>query len=118
MNFLSCYYNRSILKPQHLHNSAPAPAAPVTLCFPSWAGVQVLKCNGLPVNNLEDLANAVESCKAKYLRLDLEYNQVVVLDNATAREATKAILETHCIPAAMSEDLRLAVAANNGKTKK
>mmetsp|Transcript_35789 Transcript_35789/g.90257 ORF Transcript_35789/g.90257 Transcript_35789/m.90257 type:complete len:557 (-) Transcript_35789:239-1909(-) len=93
-------------------------ASDITIGYEDIVNTQVLKCNGLPVNNLEDLANAVESCKAKYLRLDLEYNQVVVLDNATAREATKAILETHCIPAAMSEDLRLAVAANNGKTKK
>lgn len=82
------------------------------LSVPAFCCRQVLKCNGQEVNNLKDLASAVEGCKDKYLRLDLEYNQVVVLDYATAREATKAILETHCIPAAMSEDLQQAVSAS------
>jgi hypothetical protein len=39
-------------------------------------------------------------------RFDLDYNQTVVLD-AKQVEATAAdILATHCIPDAMSEDLR------------
>lgn len=94
-------------------------ASDITIGYEDIVNTQVLKCNGQSVNNLKDLANAVESCKGKYLRLDLDYNQVVVLDYASAQKATQDILETHCIPSAMSEDLKEAVAANNkGKGKK
>lgn len=65
----------------------------------------VLKCNGTAVNNLRDLVTAVETCNVRYIRLDLEYNQVVILELGKALEATKAILEMHCIPADRSSDM-------------
>lgn len=75
----------------------------------------------------------VESCEDEYLRFDLEYQQVqfsflphlsrvfkkfrliflsvlcrqvVVLKTKTAKVATSDILTTHCIPSAMSDDLK------------
>jgi len=36
----------------------------------------VLRVNNVPVKNLRGLAEAVQGCTEKYLRFDLEYNQV------------------------------------------
>jgi hypothetical protein len=97
--------------------------------------LQILALNGTPVRNLKQLANMVENCDEKFLRFDLEHQQVeihiasfmvvishercrcaynffiifeqlVVLEAKKAKEATAEILETHCIPSAMSDDLK------------
>mmetsp|Transcript_23092 Transcript_23092/g.64141 ORF Transcript_23092/g.64141 Transcript_23092/m.64141 type:complete len:556 (-) Transcript_23092:173-1840(-) len=81
-------------------------ASDINIGYEDIVNTQVLMCNRQAVNNLRDLVTAVEGCRdEKYIRLDLEYNQVVVLERGPAEEATKAILETHCIPSAMSADL-------------
>ncbi|XP_044501173.1 protease Do-like 9 isoform X2 [Mangifera indica] len=67
---------------------------------------QVLAFNGKPVRNLKSLADMVESCEDEYLKFDLEYQQIVVLQTKTAKAATSDILSTHCIPSAMSDDLK------------
>jgi hypothetical protein len=48
----------------------------------------------------------VETCDGQFLRFDLEYQQIVVLEAAAAKAATPEILSTHCIPSAMSDDLK------------
>jgi hypothetical protein len=48
----------------------------------------------------------VESCEDEYLKFELEYQQIVVLQSKTAKAATLDILATHCIPSAMSDDLK------------
>jgi hypothetical protein len=48
----------------------------------------------------------VENCKDEFLKFDLEYDQIVVLETKTAKAATQDILTTHCIPSAMSDDLK------------
>ncbi|KAI3439577.1 HIG1 domain-containing protein [Psidium guajava] len=48
----------------------------------------------------------VESCQEELLKFDLEYQQIVVLRTETAKAATLDILKTHCIPSAMSADLK------------
>uniref|UniRef100_A0A0A9EC75 Protease Do-like PDZ domain-containing protein n=1 Tax=Arundo donax TaxID=35708 RepID=A0A0A9EC75_ARUDO len=48
----------------------------------------------------------VEQCDEEFLKFDLDYDQVVVLETKTAKAATQDILTTHCIPSAMSEDLK------------
>ncbi|KAK1568776.1 hypothetical protein Q3G72_028533 [Acer saccharum] len=67
---------------------------------------EVLAFNGNPVRNLKYLAEMVESCEDEFLKFDLEYQQVVVLQTKTAKAATFDILATHCIPSAMSGDLK------------
>ena len=100
----------------------------------SFVLMQVLAFNGKPVKNLKSLAEMVENCDDEFLKFDLEYEQVfllsihastlpthalvalciyvcafmqiVVLRTKTAKAATPDILATHCIPSAMSEDLK------------
>ncbi|KAL7153438.1 hypothetical protein ABFS83_04G168300 [Erythranthe nasuta] len=48
----------------------------------------------------------VESCNDEYLKFDLEFQQILVLQTKAAKEATLDILATHCIPSAMSDDLK------------
>ena len=44
---------------------------------PSLSPLQVLRVNGHPVTNLRDLMRLVESAEGRYVRIDLEYNQVI-----------------------------------------
>ncbi|KAK9040382.1 hypothetical protein V6N11_015545 [Hibiscus sabdariffa] len=66
----------------------------------------VLAFNGKPVKNLKSLANMVDNCNDEYLRFDLEYQQMVVLNTKAAKAATLDILTTHSISSPMSDDLK------------
>ncbi|PIN18790.1 Serine protease [Handroanthus impetiginosus] len=81
-------------------------AADINFGYEDIANTQVLAFNGQPVKNLKGLAIMVESCNDEYLKFDLEFQQIVVLRTETAKAATSDILATHCIPAAMSDDLK------------
>ncbi|KAF3444690.1 hypothetical protein FNV43_RR14383 [Rhamnella rubrinervis] len=80
--------------------------ADINIGYEDIVNTQVLAFNGKPVKNLKSLATMVESCDEEYLKFDLEYEQIVVLKTETARAATLDILATHCIPSAMSDDLK------------
>ncbi|MCD9639602.1 Protease Do-like 9 [Datura stramonium] len=80
--------------------------ADINIGYEEIVNTQVLAFNGDPVKNLKSLASMVEKCIDEFLKFDLEYQQVVVLQTRTAKSATSDILTTHCIPFAMSEDLR------------
>ncbi|EXC31597.1 Protease Do-like 9 [Morus notabilis] len=80
--------------------------ADINIGYEDIVNTQVLAFNGKPVRNLKTLASMVESCNDEYLKFNLEYDQIVVLQTKTAREATLDILATHCIPSAMSDDLK------------
>ncbi|KAL3618025.1 Protease Do-like 9 [Castilleja foliolosa] len=80
--------------------------ADINLGYEDIANTQVLAFNGQPVKNLKSLASMVESCNEKYLKFDLELEQIVVLKRKAAKAATLDILATHCIPSAMSDDLK------------
>ncbi|KAM1080824.1 hypothetical protein EV1_015346 [Malus domestica] len=80
--------------------------ADINIGYEEIVNTQVLALNGKPVKNLKNLASMVESCKDEFLKFDLEYQQVVVLRTKTAKAATLDILATHCIPSAMSDDLK------------
>ncbi|TYJ25742.1 hypothetical protein E1A91_A07G070500v1 [Gossypium mustelinum] len=69
-------------------------------------GTEGFALNGKPVTNLRRLAEMVENCDDEFLKLDLEYEQTVVLRTKTAKAATPDILATRCIPSAMSADLK------------
>ncbi|KAK1378438.1 hypothetical protein POM88_025182 [Heracleum sosnowskyi] len=67
---------------------------------------QVHAFNGKPVKNLKGLAYMVEKCDEEFLKFHLEYEQIIVLQTEKAKAATPDILTTHCIPSAMSDDLK------------
>jgi S1-C subfamily serine protease len=80
--------------------------ADINIGYEEIVNTQVVGFNGKPVKNLKSLATMVESCDDEYLKFDLDYEQIVVLRTKTAKAATLDILATHCIPSAMSEDLK------------
>ncbi|KHG27181.1 Protease Do-like 9 [Gossypium arboreum] len=77
-----------------------------TVPFRHGECIEGFALNGKPVTNLRRLAEMVENCNDEFLKLDLEYEQTVVLRTKTAEAATPDILATHCIPSAMSTDLK------------
>lgn len=80
--------------------------ADINIGYEEIVNTQVLALNGIPVKNLKHLAHMVETSEEEFFKLDLEYQQMVVLESKKAKEATEAILVTHCIPSAMSDDLK------------
>ncbi|KAK4366569.1 hypothetical protein RND71_014449 [Anisodus tanguticus] len=80
--------------------------ADINIGYEELVNTQVISFNGKPVKNLKSLANMVEACKEEYLKFDLDYNQIVVLQTKNAKAATSDILAMHCIPSAMSDDLK------------
>ncbi|KAJ8452407.1 hypothetical protein Cgig2_006212 [Carnegiea gigantea] len=80
--------------------------ADINIGYEEIVNTQVLAFNGNPVKNLKSLATMVESCKDEFMKFDLEYDQIVVLRTKTAKATTLDILTTHCIPSAMSDDLK------------
>nr|CAB3448146.1 unnamed protein product [Digitaria exilis] len=102
---------------KHLHAMAESPdeqlvvvsqvlVADINIGYEEIVNTQVLAFNGQPVKNLKNLVTMVENCKDEFLKFDLEYDQIVVLETKTAKAATQDILTTHCIPCAMSDDLK------------
>ncbi|GMI98180.1 degradation of periplasmic proteins 9, DegP protease 9 [Hibiscus trionum] len=80
--------------------------ADINIGYEDIVNTQVLAFNGTPVKNLKSLANMVDNCNDEYLRFDLEYQQIVVLNTKAAKAATLDILTTHCISSPMSDDLQ------------
>lgn len=102
---------------KHLHSMAQSPneqlvvvsqvlVSDINIGYEDIVNTQVLAFNGKPVKSLKELAAMVESCSEEFLQFDLEYEQIVVLETKTAKAATPDILTTHCIPSAMSDDLK------------
>ncbi|KAL0335713.1 UNVERIFIED_CONTAM: Protease Do-like 9 [Sesamum radiatum] len=80
--------------------------ADINIGYEDIVNTQVLAFNGQPVKNLKSLVSMVDSCTDKYMKFDLEYQQIVVLRTRTAKAATLNILTRHCVPSAMSDDLK------------
>ena len=96
-------------------------AADANVGYEELCNTQVLKVNEKDINNMQDLVEVVESSTEPYLRFDLDYNQVVILDKKEAMAATSSILEQHCIPSDRSVDLQNsngAVSAADGVVAK
>ncbi|XP_006391530.2 putative protease Do-like 3, mitochondrial [Eutrema salsugineum] len=74
--------------------------------YEGFEDLQVKKVNGVEVDNLKHLCQLIEECCTRFLRLDLENEKVLVLNNKSAEKATSRILKDLKIPSAMSEDLR------------
>ncbi|KAJ4761465.1 protease Do-like protein [Rhynchospora pubera] len=80
--------------------------ADINIGYEDIVNTQVISFNGKPVKNLKSLVQMVEECNEEFLKFDLEYQQIVVLETKSAKAATHDILTTHCIPSAMSDDLK------------
>lgn len=80
--------------------------ADINIGYEEIVNTQVMACNGKPVKNLKSLAMMVEACDEEFLKFDLEYEQIVVLQTKSAKAATAHILAMHCIPSPMSDDLK------------
>ncbi|XP_031481245.1 protease Do-like 9 [Nymphaea colorata] len=78
----------------------------INIGYEDIVNTQVLAFNNEPIKNLKQLAAMVENYDGEFLQFNLEYQQMVVLETKKAKAATLDILTTHCIPSAMSEDLR------------
>ncbi|GMI76586.1 degradation of periplasmic proteins 9, DegP protease 9 [Hibiscus trionum] len=78
----------------------------INIGYEDIVNTQVFALNGKPVKNLRTLAEMVENCDDEFMKFDLEYEQIVVLRTTIAKAATPDILATHCIPSAMSADLK------------
>jgi hypothetical protein len=89
-------------------------AAEVNLGYEETVNTAVERVNGTLVRNLRHLVTLVESCTEPYLRFDLDYNQLLILETGAARAATAAILETHSIPQQASADLADALRGGAG----
>ncbi|KAK9820002.1 hypothetical protein WJX72_005011 [[Myrmecia] bisecta] len=81
-------------------------ACDATLGYEDLFNVHIRKFNGMPIKNLRHLAQLVIDCKDKWMRFDMDYEEVVILDTEIANAATQAILEAHSIPAVVSKDMR------------
>ncbi|KAK9669402.1 hypothetical protein RND81_13G127100 [Saponaria officinalis] len=81
-------------------------AADINIGYEDIVNTQVLAFNNNPVTNLKSLAKTVESCKDEFMTFELECDQIVTLWTKAAKAATVDILATHCIPSAMSDDLK------------
>ncbi|KAL6070702.1 Protease Do-like 10, mitochondrial [Balamuthia mandrillaris] len=67
--------------------------------------IQLLQFNGQKVKNLKHFAEMVECCEEEYLRFDLEYDRIIVMEREKAKQASIEILRQHYIPSAKSPDL-------------
>ena len=85
-------------------------AADVNIGYEDIVNTSVVGVNGTAVRNLRHLVELVEGCKSEFLRLDLDYGQLIALDTKQSRAATAAILETHNIARKCSADLDSALA--------
>ncbi|ERN06904.1 hypothetical protein AMTR_s00005p00256670 [Amborella trichopoda] len=79
----------------------------INVGYEQLAQLQVIKVNGVEVDNLKHMCELVEDCKEESLRFDLDNGKVVILNYNEAKLATSHILKRYRIPLAMSTDLTL-----------
>lgn len=80
-------------------------ASEVNTGYQDLGNIQVLRVNGIAVHNLRHLADLIEQYEGEFLRLELEWNKVVILNHAKAKRVNQAILEQNSIPRPHSKGL-------------
>lgn len=100
----------------NLHSpTTPAPsllqvlASEATLGYEDIYNVQLLRFNGVAVMDLQHLSTLVAGCNEQYMRFDLEYNEVVVIETSAVQACTPEVMAAHSIPFPVSRDLRKAL---------
>lgn len=73
--------------------------------YQDLCNIQVLRVNGKRVHNLAHLAQTIAACQDAFIRLDLEWSKVVIINNTKARAVGKDILLQNAVPAAFSPGL-------------
>ncbi|KAI4324394.1 hypothetical protein L6164_023936 [Bauhinia variegata] len=77
----------------------------INVGYERLAELQVLKINGIEIENLQHLCQLVENCSEENVRIDLDDERIIVLNYGLAKIATSKILKRHRIPSSMSIDL-------------
>jgi len=77
--------------------------------------IPVESFNGRPINNLSELAAAVDGSAEPFLNFQLEGGRWVTLDAAQVGEQGEEVLRVNSIPRDRSDDLVEAAAANGGE---
>jgi S1-C subfamily serine protease len=65
----------------------------------------VTKINGSPITDMKDLISKIENTKDKYLEIELENTNRIVLDVAKSKEASARIMARYKVESDRSEDL-------------
>ncbi|EIE20222.1 trypsin-like serine protease [Coccomyxa subellipsoidea C-169] len=99
-------HEQALGKGQHVVVLGQVLAADINIGYEDLVNIRVKAVNGVPVKNLRGLMEAVEACKDKYLRFQMEYNQLVIMETQATRKATEDILTMHYITHDRSEELR------------
>eukprot|EP00884_Botryococcus_braunii_P000841 jgi/Botrbrau1/10758/Bobra.180_2s0023.1 len=86
-------------------------ACDATLGYEELYNIRLKKFNDVAVKNLRHLVELVQDCKDTFMRYDLDYEQVVVIDRESAEAATQEVLKAHSIPSAVSKDLQVLLPA-------
>lgn len=78
--------------------------------------MRVKAFNGKEVKSIRDLAIMVLNSQEEFLRFDLEYDEVLVLESKTVGPATEEVLHLHSISSIVSKDLEdvLEIAGGDG----
>ncbi|KAG0592789.1 hypothetical protein KC19_1G280900 [Ceratodon purpureus] len=61
--------------------------------------------NGVKIRNLKHLAHLVDTCTDDFMRFELDYCSLVVIETKVARSVTSKILADNCVPTDRSQDL-------------
>ncbi|GMH32328.1 hypothetical protein BSKO_00162 [Bryopsis sp. KO-2023] len=80
-------------------------ASDATVGFEDACNVQVHSFNGEVVHDLNHLVEMVISCEDEYMRFDLDFEQVIVVNSELAKKTTVDVLEEHSIPDMASPDV-------------
>uniref|UniRef100_A0A7I4EG20 Protease Do-like PDZ domain-containing protein n=1 Tax=Physcomitrium patens TaxID=3218 RepID=A0A7I4EG20_PHYPA len=77
----------------------------VNIGYEEIANTLVKTFNGVKIRNLRHLADLIDTCTDDFMRFELDYCSLVVLETKVARSVTPKILEDNCVPTDRSQDL-------------
>ena len=108
--------------------SDDAAGGAVTFGLEDFANVRVASVDGVAIESMAGLAAALDAAAARaraarpghpdrFMRLALDYGQLLIVDAADAAAATAGVMETHGIEHDRSPDLRGVVAGGGGGAK-
>jgi len=73
--------------------------------YNNCTNLEVLKFNGVKIENLRHLVELVENNKEPYTRFDLDDYGLIIMESKAAATANQRILDKHYVPSAKSQDL-------------
>ena len=108
--------------------SDDAAGGAVTFGLEDFANVRVASVDGVAIESMAGLAAALDAAATRaraarpghpdrFMRLALDYGQLLIVDAADAATATAGVMETHGIEHDRSPDLRGVVAGGGGGAK-